>query len=307
MFSWKNSADSVTSNTPFSNWSVEPLTHRISKYEFSRQKFLFIEQGYIEFTKKKRPSWLKNNVSKKAHFEPRRGTAEQARDYCRKDESRVSGPYECGTWAPTTPGQRTDLEAAIDTLKRDGLKRVAEEHPELLLKYSRGFQTLALFTAPRRRHPPTVSLYYGKTGTGKTRAAYDEYPDLYRKPPGHTWFDGYSNEECLLLDDFSGAASKTRLDYLLQLLDRYPIQLEVKGGHCQLLATTIIVTTNIHPCQWYDYSNRQEHLAALARRFHRVYTFVDGQRRRIDHEYFFQLPAGPIGDRCIKFVDSCEE
>jgi len=260
-------------------------------------------QGYLELKARKRLAWLKRHISQEAHFEPRRGTAEQARDYCRKEESRISGPYESGTWSPVSPGQRTDLEAAIATLKRHGVKRVAEEHPTILCKYSRGIQTLALFCAPRRIEPPTVSLYYGKTGTGKTRYAFDHHPELYRKPPGTTWFDGYDCEDVLLLDDFCGASSKIRLDYLLQLLDRYPIQLEVKGGHTQLVATTIIVTSNIHPGTWYDYSTRIEHLAALARRFHHIYTFVDGERKEIDHEYFFQLPRGPIGDDCVRFIE----
>ena len=33
-----------------------------------------------------------------AHFEPRRGTRDQARDYCRKAETKVDGPWEHGAF-----------------------------------------------------------------------------------------------------------------------------------------------------------------------------------------------------------------
>lgn len=63
------------------------------------------------------------------------------------------------------------------------------------------------------------------------------------------------------------------LSYLLQLLDRYPITVEVKGSYAVLAATKIIVTTNIHPKLWYDYSQREEQYQALCRRFTTVCCF----------------------------------
>lgn len=52
-------------------------------------------QGYIELHAPIRLSamveWLRG-----AHFEPRRGTRDQARDYCMKEDSRLAGPWERG-------------------------------------------------------------------------------------------------------------------------------------------------------------------------------------------------------------------
>ncbi len=54
-------------------------------------------QGYLEFNKPKRLTWLKGVPGlASAHCEPRRGTREQAADYCRKEETRISGPIEFG-------------------------------------------------------------------------------------------------------------------------------------------------------------------------------------------------------------------
>lgn len=247
-------------------------------------------QGYIEFDTSMRFSKVKDLLTQWGgvpHLEKRRGTRDQARDYCQKEESRLSGPFEAGEWA-TSQGKRTDLHDAADTLQttRD-LSEVARAHPVQWIRYYRGFESLFSRTMGRREAPPTVHLLYGTTGSGKTRWAYQGYPDLYRKAPDTKWFDGYEGQATVLLDDFVGAASKMSLSYLLQLLDRYDIRVEIKGSYVPLLATTIIITTNIHPRKWYDYSTREEQYKALARRVHRSYYFCDSFGGQVDHGAFW--------------------
>lgn len=207
------------------------------------------------------------------HYEERRGSREQARAYCMKAESRVNGPWEQGQWRAGGQGVRNELAAAADTLKARGIQAVVEEHLPVFIRHPSGFERAAwrLSAAKGREKPPVVYLLYGPTGTGKTRWAYDNYPDLYRKTFDDTWFDGYEQQKTLLLDDFAGKSSKIGLTYLLCLLDRYSVTLNIKNSKRQLLAETIIVTTNIHPKLWYDYTTRQEHYRALARRFHHVF------------------------------------
>lgn len=53
----------------------------------------------------------------------------------------------------------------------------------------------------------------------------------------------------------------------------YNVKLEVKGGYVDRNCSKLIVTTNIHPRNWYDYENREEHYLALARRFNKVIVF----------------------------------
>lgn len=81
--------------------------------------------------------------------------------------------------------------------------------------------------------------------------------------------------------------SKTSLTYLLQMLDRYPMTLEVKGSYAALVAKKIIVTTNIHPALWYDYSRREEQYKALQRRFTKIVTFVGKLSLQVSHKVFF--------------------
>lgn len=99
-------------------------------------------QGYVEFARPKRLGGLKAWLPT-AHFEVRRGTREQARDYARKEASRVEGPWEFGDWGAGSAGARNDLAAARDLLMKGGTKRdLLEEMPEILAKYPRFVDTV---------------------------------------------------------------------------------------------------------------------------------------------------------------------
>jgi len=65
----------------------------------------------------------------------------------------------------------------------------------------------------------------------------------------------------------------------LRLLDRYPISLPTKGGHVQFVATTILITSNFAPLDWYKWEGREVQQAALMRRIHSTYewTMVNGE------------------------------
>lgn len=93
-------------------------------------------QGYTEFTKPTRLAAIKS-VWPSVHAEFRRGTAEQARDYTRKDDTRQDGPWERGTFT-TAAGKRSDLEdfklaVRAGTSKRD----LFEAHADVCAKYPR--------------------------------------------------------------------------------------------------------------------------------------------------------------------------
>ena len=139
-----------------------------------------------------------------------------------------------------------------------------------------------------------VTLLHGPTGIGKTRYVFSKYPELYRKPPEHTWFDAYDYQQVTLLDDFAGSASKMSLVFLLQLLDRYPVKVPTKGGHVSFVSEFIYITTNIHPRDWYDYDRREEQYKALARRIHAVVRpSVEDEEvvlTTMDHQDFFDNP-----------------
>jgi len=131
--------------------------------------------------------------------------------------------------------------------------------------------------SPKRDKDLVVHLFYGRPGTGKTRMAYHLMPDLYAFPIGaNLWSDGYFGQSCVLIDDFNG---QMRLVDLLRFLDRYPILIPRKGGFNWYCPEYIVLTTNVHPMRWYDYSGakKENQEAALRRRIHHVWNFDEKQ------------------------------
>jgi len=73
-------------------------------------------QGYVQLGTQQRLSWLKVNLSQTAHWEVARGTPDENRAYCSKDQTRQDGPWEFGVLK--AQGTRSDLlevKAALGT------------------------------------------------------------------------------------------------------------------------------------------------------------------------------------------------
>lgn len=88
-------------------------------------------QMYIEAFKPHRLSRWKEIIGEpSAHIKVRRGTREQARAYCMKEETRVEGPWEFGKWEKNQ-GARNDITSSLRvTLSRIdevGLEAFKEE------------------------------------------------------------------------------------------------------------------------------------------------------------------------------------
>ena len=69
-------------------------------------------QGYVEFRKAMSLTAIKKVVGERAYVEERRGTREEARAYCQKEDTRVEGPWEHGIWI-SGAGHRTDTVGRI--------------------------------------------------------------------------------------------------------------------------------------------------------------------------------------------------
>jgi len=116
----------------------------------------------------------------------------------------------------------------------------------------------------------TVFVFWGKTGTGKSRRAWDEAGwDAYPKDPQSKFWDGYKGQEHVVMDEFRGTIS---ISHILRWLDRYPVNVEIKGSSTTLQAKTIWITSNLHPTNWYPDLDIQT-LNALLRRL----TIIDFQ------------------------------
>jgi len=207
-------------------------------------------QGYCEFTKQKDLSWLKKLVGlERAHFEKRQGTQKQAIDYCSKADTRVDGPYRWGE--PGEQGKRTDLEEVKLKLKAGAsMTEIADNHFRDWCKFNKAFKEYQSMCMEKRSWAMDLVLLIGPSRTGKTRTAMEMAGEsVYVKPPGK-WWDGYNGEHTVVWDEFYGHSYP--FTELLRVLDRYPLQVEFKGGFHQFSSRRIIFTSNQEPKDWYN-------------------------------------------------------
>lgn len=212
-------------------------------------------QGYIEFSMKKKMPTVKK-LMPRAHLELRRGSAEQASQYCKKDGKFV----ELGEISKDERGKRTDLQVVKETiLSGKGMKEIVEVTSSYqAIKYA---ETLLKYVETKRTWKPRVMWFYGPTGCGKTRRAMEESKDPYVSGKNLKWWEGYDAHADVIIDDF-------RKDFctfheLLRILDRYEYRIEVKGGSRQLLAKNIWITSCFPPDKVYD---TREDIGQLLRR-----------------------------------------
>lgn len=232
-------------------------------------------QGYVELNRAQRLSYMKK-IDPNAHWEKRMGSREQARMYAMKEDTRISGPFEYGTFEAGGQGRRNDVKEFIDSVRSGKRKReLIDDYPLIMMKHPKFYEAIKQEEMPIRENDLIVRLNYGHTRTGKTRYCKENFPNHWELPitNGTLWFDGEDMHEVCLLDDFCGKKSKWTLDNLLKILDIYPRRVPFKGGFTWWMPNIIIITSNLHPRDWYEWAGREEQYNALAARITEIWFY----------------------------------
>lgn len=240
-------------------------------------------QGFIALRRAQRLSYVQKFI-RACHwaiaFKPNAAEA-----YCRKDDTRVDGPYSIGSWNPETHGRsglRTDLLALRDAAKGgrtlkdiiedDKLYTTLARHPKILDKLFEIYE-------PQRTATTELHLVFGPPGTGKTTYVLASCPDAYWKQAGTGWWDGYRGQPDVVIEEFKGWMP---FHWILRLADKPPLMVEVKGGQRHFIARRLWITSNFLPADWWKLED-QGRLDAIYRRITKVYYFhALGQHRDYD-------------------------
>lgn len=248
-------------------------------------------QGYIEFTESTRFNSAKELLGGRAHLEPRRGTRDQARSYCTKEDTRIDGPFELGEWKQER-GRRNDLIAFRDDIISGKSERhLFTEHTSSWFRYNKALDRARLLFGKKRDEPTEVWVLLGPTGCGKTEYALRNFTSAYWKPPGK-WWDGHNpdEEETVICDEYYGWF---QFGELLRMGDKTPLLVETKGGHIHFRAKRLVLISNRAPIQWYPNVHRSNshNFEALYRRFTKVLIWLNGEMVETTGAYFRENPT----------------
>lgn len=200
-------------------------------------------QLMVVFERKCTLTAAKRSFPPTSHLEPTRSDA--ARAYVRKEETRDGEPFEFGE-LPVRRNNGADW-TRVKELAKEG--KVDEVPSDIFIRYYRTLRCIAADYDEPESLEKNVYVYFGRTGTGKSRRAWEEAGDLaYSKDPRSKFWCGYRGHVNVIIDEFRGGID---VSHILRWLDRYPVRVETKGGSTPLKARKIWITSNLHPMNWY--------------------------------------------------------
>lgn len=228
-------------------------------------------QGYVEYNNPVGFKRVKKDLGLRAHIESRMWPRIKAREYCMKDDLWA----EYGTWdEPMGQGHRSDLDAIVELVRSGATKKqIAQEFPGQYIRYGRGIEKWMFDSLdPPPERDVEVKVYWGDSGTGKTFTAMhedDERPySLNSNGNGVIWFDGYCGQKTLVIDDYYGWI---RWGEFLKILDRNAYRCQIKGESLWANWSKVIITSNLHPEDWY---HNIHDLEPMMRRFSSIERFL---------------------------------
>jgi len=222
-------------------------------------------QGYCYF--KQQAKSVKNVAAMlgKCHVEPCKGSPEQNDNYCKKE----------GDWHEfgdkPAQGKRTDLIDRKDEIAngKTSVDEIAMEDPMMFHQYGRTLSKIEDIALRKkfRTWMTEGEWVHGPTGTGKSDYAFKDFdPEThYVYPNDGGWWDGYTGQETVIIDDFRGDMTYHEL---LTLVDKYPKTVRRRNREpVPFLAKTVIVTSALPPDEVYRNLSAKDKLDQLYRRF----------------------------------------
>lgn len=205
----------------------------------------FHVQGFVVFKGKHRLSGVKKFLER-AHWEPARGSSSQAADYCKKDGKFVEfGECPRDTRFSSEGVSLQNIET-WDAARRAAAEGRFDDIPShLYVRFKGNFHSIFDDACVAKDCVSVLDhiWIHGCTGVGKSRYVWKNFPGAYRKPL-NKWWDHYSKEEVVVLEDVDPTHEKW-LGHLLKVWsDHYPFIAERKGGSRQIRPEKIIVTSN---------------------------------------------------------------
>ena len=249
-------------------------------------------QGYAEFHRSMRFSTMRKFLAG-AHIEHRKGTKQQAVDYCKKEETRIGKVYEYGDIIEER--ERTDIEKIIDLLNEGADDaEIRQAFPVQFLKMKNAIEGYRqqVLTEQQEKNIRVLEVVYvhSKPDFYRSRRILEKLglENVYnvRFYDNRAW-DKYQGQDIVLFDRYRSNAeyrsnadsdsyrSGFSFDTLLHYLNGLPISLPCRYNDKTACYTKVYIVSDITLDQQYaDIKHREpERWEQLSNRICRVYDF----------------------------------
>jgi len=281
---WKpTEIDAVECGIDYYCWGLEraPKTGRLHYHIYFRFK-----------SKKKLSTLIRMMGSNQIACFFCKGNEQECRDYCHKIGKHIAkNKYvENIGWVGDFDenqgrgkGHRSDIDNVIAAVENEGAGagEIARRFPNEYIRMGRGIQEWII---TRKEMPPLlrqdfhVLYFWGESGVGKSyRVKMDPIwsASLYVVPDGlHPW-DGYSDQETVLFDEWN--SETWPLNQMNNYLDPYRLELSCRYHNKYAAWRRVVICSNFSPSQAYAHIPNATARGAFLRRLkdHQACRYID--------------------------------
>lgn len=186
------------------------------------------------------------------------------------DEDPWSFGIDLDAWKNAKKKHRSLVGELLITGKKT-IREIVSEYPQEIYNMDKLLRNVNLYKVMNKEVPSMIprTNYWivGDPGVGKSyavRAIYDV--DALFIKSANKWWDGYSGQDAVLLDDF-GPEHRVLSYYLKIWADNYSFNAEVKGGMIVPSYTRFYITSNYFPNEIWKEETDEILVQAIERRF----------------------------------------
>lgn len=213
-------------------------------------------QGSIYFTNPLSFNSVRTRLKGVSYIHQMNGTWQQCIEYCEKANDIC---INTGEGPIGKPGKRTDIDSFYEEIKggAKNLELLENGYALMIAKYPRFLNFVRDATRIVPDLPDGYRKYmglwiYGPSDIGKTRTLVKmvDSDRLYDKL-SNKWWDGYTDESIVLLDDPTPNWSGHLSGYLKQWVQEKPYICEFKNGSMKIRPKKFVITANMEPAAYF--------------------------------------------------------
>nr|UBJ25929.1 putative replication-associated protein [Red panda feces-associated circular DNA virus 20] len=244
-------------------------------------------QGFIQLRNPTSLQEVKRQLGSSPHLERRRGSVQQAMDYCKKD----GDYYESGSATrlqTSKEAQQAKWKNIITLAESSELTIIKEEYPSEYLRYYRTILSLQSGDKTILKDL-TNEWWWGPTGTGKSYTLWKDYPDHFQKEL-NKWWDNYRGQEVVAIEEWC-PKNECTASQLKIWADRYPFTAQIKGGSLpRIRPKKIIILSNYTIDQCFSNPEDREPIKRRFKEVHYPFTFIPREDINLNLDFLDNIP-----------------